>query len=56
MMNRDELIEEAAEKIFLHWHFQKDHPMSPVAWVKGENSLEQDEARAFARAALGREG
>lgn len=52
----EEQVEAAAKRIFEHWQFTKPIPAIPSdgvpAWVEGGNSLMQNKARAFARAAL----
>lgn len=53
MMTREELIEKVAAKIFEHWQFQRASPFGKVNWVHGGNSIKQDEARDYARVALG---
>jgi len=46
----DDQIELAAKAIYDHWQFRS--PVSTPAWVDRGNSLQQDRARSFARAAL----
>lgn len=51
-MTHSELVERVAVAIFEHWQFQEYRITATVEWVKGGNSFKQDEARAYARAAL----
>lgn len=46
-MTDEEIIEEMARSIFCHRSFG-----APVKWMDGGNSLKQDEARDYARAAF----
>lgn len=51
MQITDEMVEEAAKAIFEHWQFQPAAG-TLIPWVPKGNSLKQDEARDYARAAL----
>ena len=55
-MITDEMVEKAAQAVFEHWQFQayRDNVGTPatVSWTPNGNSLKQDQARDYARAAL----
>jgi hypothetical protein len=50
-VTRNEIVEVMAKAMFLTWQFQAD-AADDVPWVEGGNSKKQDEARAYATAAL----
>lgn len=48
----DDAVERAGRTIFEHWDFGVEQPGQKPAWVPNGNSVMQQRARAFARAAL----